>query len=70
VSGFERWIADDSARIEQTVDQLLQRESVSVDVIDSVFRSFPRFVACLRPDLGRIGWQTAKIFNRLPWASR
>jgi hypothetical chaperone protein len=28
---FERWIADDIARIEQTVDQLLQRESVSVD---------------------------------------
>jgi hypothetical chaperone protein len=34
---FERWIADDIARIEQTVDQLLQRESVSVDEIDSVF---------------------------------
>ena len=34
---FERWIADDIARIEQTVDQLLQRESVSLDGIDSVF---------------------------------
>src|SRR6201984_748429 len=34
---FERWIADDIARIERTVDQLLQRESVSVDEIDSVF---------------------------------
>src|SRR5271169_4049730 len=34
---FERWIADDIARIEQTVDQLLQRESVSVDEIDRVF---------------------------------
>ncbi|HEX3419246.1 MAG TPA: Hsp70 family protein, partial [Stellaceae bacterium] len=34
---FERWIADDITRIEQTVDQLLQRESVSVDEIDSVF---------------------------------
>ena len=34
---FERWIADDIARIEQTVDQLLQRESVSVEAIDSVF---------------------------------
>jgi hypothetical chaperone protein len=34
---FERWIADDVARIEQTVDQLLQWESVSVDEIDRVF---------------------------------
>jgi hypothetical chaperone protein len=34
---FERWIADDIARIEQTVDQLLQRQSVSVDEIDRVF---------------------------------
>ena len=34
---FERWIADDIARIEQTVDRLLQRESVSVDEIDRVF---------------------------------
>jgi hypothetical chaperone protein len=34
---FEGWIADDIARIEQTVDQLLQRESVSVDEIDRVF---------------------------------
>jgi hypothetical chaperone protein len=34
---FERWIADDIARIEEIVDQLLQRESVSVDDIDSVF---------------------------------
>ena len=34
---FERWIADDIAQIERTVDQLLQRESVSVDEIDSVF---------------------------------
>lgn len=34
---FERWIADDIARIEQTVDQLLRGESVSVDEIDSVF---------------------------------
>ena len=69
---FERWIADDIARIEQTVDQLLQRESVSVDEIDSVFltggSSFPPFVACLRPDSGRIGWPTANIFNRLPLA--
>jgi len=34
---FERWIAHDIARIEQTVDQLLRGESVSVDEIDSVF---------------------------------
>jgi hypothetical chaperone protein len=34
---FERWIADDIARIEQTVDQLLNGESVSVEEIDSVF---------------------------------
>jgi hypothetical chaperone protein len=34
---FERWIADDIARIEQTVDELLREESVSVDEIDSVF---------------------------------
>jgi hypothetical chaperone protein len=34
---FERWIGDDIARIEQTVDQLLRGESVSVDEIDSVF---------------------------------
>ena len=34
---FERWIANDIAWIERTVDQLLQRESVSVDEIDSVF---------------------------------
>ena len=34
---FERWIADDIARIEQTVDQLLRGENVSVDEIDSVF---------------------------------
>ncbi len=34
---FERWIADDIARIEQTVDQLLQTENVRFDEIDSVF---------------------------------
>jgi hypothetical chaperone protein len=34
---FERWIADDIARIEQTVDQLLHTKSVAVDEIDSVF---------------------------------
>ncbi|HEX3953076.1 MAG TPA: Hsp70 family protein [Stellaceae bacterium] len=34
---FEDWIADDVARIEQTVDQLLQAEGVLVDEIDSVF---------------------------------
>jgi hypothetical chaperone protein len=34
---FERWIADDIARIEQTVDQLLQTEGVLIDEIDSVF---------------------------------
>lgn len=34
---FERWIADDIARIERTVDQLLQTEGVSFDEIDSVF---------------------------------
>jgi hypothetical chaperone protein len=34
---FERWIADDIARIEQTVDQLLRGENVSVEEIDSVF---------------------------------
>jgi hypothetical chaperone protein len=34
---FEHWIAGDIARIEETVDQLLQRERVSVDEIDSVF---------------------------------
>jgi hypothetical chaperone protein len=34
---FEGWIADDIARIAQTVDQLLQTEGVSVEEIDSVF---------------------------------
>jgi hypothetical chaperone protein len=34
---FERWIADDIARIEQTVDQLLQTKGVPLDEIDSVF---------------------------------
>jgi hypothetical chaperone protein len=34
---FERWIADDIARIEQTVDQLLQTKGVPFDEIDSVF---------------------------------
>jgi hypothetical chaperone protein len=34
---FERWIADDIARIESTVDRLLQTEGVAVDAIDSVF---------------------------------
>jgi hypothetical chaperone protein len=34
---FEGWIADDIARIERTVDQLLQAEGVSHDEIDSVF---------------------------------
>ena len=34
---FERWIADDIAKIEQTVDQLLQTENVPFDEIDSVF---------------------------------
>jgi hypothetical chaperone protein len=33
---FERWIADDIARIERTVDQLLQTEGVPFDEIDSV----------------------------------
>jgi hypothetical chaperone protein len=34
---FEHWIADDIARIEQTVDQLLQTEGVPLDEIDRVF---------------------------------
>jgi len=34
---FEHWIAADLARIEQTVDQLLQTESVPFEEIDSVF---------------------------------
>jgi hypothetical chaperone protein len=34
---FERWIVDDIARIERTVDQLLQSEGVPFDEIDSVF---------------------------------
>jgi hypothetical chaperone protein len=34
---FERWIAYDIARIEQTVDHLLQTEGVPVEEIDSVF---------------------------------
>jgi hypothetical chaperone protein len=33
---FERWIADDIARIERTVDQLLQTDGVPFDEIDSV----------------------------------
>jgi hypothetical chaperone protein len=34
---FERWIAPDIARIEQTVDTLLEREGIGIDDIDSVF---------------------------------
>jgi hypothetical chaperone protein len=34
---FERWIADDIARIERTVDQLLDTEGVPFEEIDSVF---------------------------------
>jgi hypothetical chaperone protein len=34
---FEHWIADDIARIERTVDQLLQAEGVPFNEIDSVF---------------------------------
>ncbi|HJU16928.1 MAG TPA: Hsp70 family protein [Stellaceae bacterium] len=34
---FESWIADDIARIELTVDRLLETEGVRVDDIDSVF---------------------------------
>jgi hypothetical chaperone protein len=34
---FERWIADDIARIERTVDQLLETEGVPFEEIDSVF---------------------------------
>jgi hypothetical chaperone protein len=34
---FERWIAADIARIEDTVDGLLERERVALDEIDSVF---------------------------------
>jgi hypothetical chaperone protein len=34
---FERWIADDVAKIEHAVDQLLQTEGVAVEAIDSVF---------------------------------
>jgi hypothetical chaperone protein len=34
---FEQWIADDIARIERTVDQLLQAEGVPFNEIDSVF---------------------------------
>ena len=34
---FERWIAGDIARIERTVDHLLQTEGVPFDEIDSVF---------------------------------
>jgi hypothetical chaperone protein len=34
---FERWIADDIARIEQTVDQLLVGEGIDVGDVDSVF---------------------------------
>jgi hypothetical chaperone protein len=34
---FERWIADDIARIERTVDRLLQSKGVGVGEIDSVF---------------------------------
>jgi hypothetical chaperone protein len=35
--GFEHWIAEDIARIAQTVDQLLETKGVPVDEIDSVF---------------------------------
>jgi hypothetical chaperone protein len=34
---FERWIADDIARIEQTVDRLLETQGVRIEEIDSVF---------------------------------
>ena len=34
---FERWIADDIARIEQTVDDLLVREGIDARDVDSVF---------------------------------
>jgi hypothetical chaperone protein len=34
---FERWIAHDIERIEETVDDLLDAEGVRVDDIDSVF---------------------------------
>ena len=34
---FECWIADEIARIEQTVDRLLERLAIPADEIDSVF---------------------------------
>jgi hypothetical chaperone protein len=34
---FERWIAPEIVRIEQTVDALLEREGIGIDDIDSVF---------------------------------
>jgi hypothetical chaperone protein len=34
---FERWIADDIARIEQTVDDLLIGEGINARDVDSVF---------------------------------
>jgi hypothetical chaperone protein len=34
---FERWIADDIARIAQTVDRLLDTEGVPVEEVDSIF---------------------------------
>ena len=34
---FERWIADDIARIEQTVEDLLVREGIDARDVDSVF---------------------------------
>jgi hypothetical chaperone protein len=34
---FERWIADDIARIEQTIDGLFVREGIDAGDVDSVF---------------------------------
>ena len=67
---FEGWIADDIARIEQTVNQLLQRECVSVDEIDSVFLTGgSSFIPAVR-SVFETRFGAAKIFNRLPLALR
>jgi hypothetical chaperone protein len=34
---FERWIADDVAKIERTVEQLLQTKGIALEAIDGVF---------------------------------
>jgi hypothetical protein len=72
---FEGWIAYDIARIEQTVDHLLQTEGVPVEEIDNGSRraaapSFRRFATHSSHGLARIGSPTAKISSRSPLASR